>query len=941
MEEKHNEFEGLTITLKKRKLNINENNSNSIHTMPGDDYLVLGHYDQMSIKYINNWWDWAPYNTEAISLNDAFVDKYNIKAYFPEPDKRKAYQEQGFDYEIWSKTDNEYPFAVVSVVNISESYAKKILSGKEDVCNAMSNLIKNCMKKNKLEDKWPHMHCAFFPTIGFSDFILLFKTAELKSTLNILEDMKEELEMDTESACLSNAYTMIGFCNRGLEKLNQNNVGDIKIAIRFGLRDGVSVKKFHAYFDDQMDEYSQNDEFPMKPDRKNYILLGDADFMIVSDIELKQVLPLYFYDNKPGLFHPAHNIFKDYIRSIQSEVRVHIVEKASYSVSQKRNDKDINYYRNNYLCIIEDLKACLNENRIPERIVYGLQIVMKRFLQLIQTGHCYDMESIIGRAFYNLGKCVKQNIRIASELDEEKKYMQLQDMLSALNMFREIIGDYLADMQRSDSLFLEGRSLSHPSIGSATKLLFFYNGYIDKVKTVLHSRHGDRYCFVVTSGGTDVTKAIDLFAHLDPSNKNTYSVILMTVPESSLYDIRSCLFHVLHEMLHFCGERKRRIRLEYITQAVCKFTAITFGDILQMNQIYLYNHIIQPLYQYMSCETRNHANKDIEEVLNKQTDELKQNLGNLLKQRIKEELPGRLEREKYYSKEVYKTLYIIIEHIFDIQEENNNIENDMYSCFLNYRYKCAENICEILKKIEILYSNAHLVRAILADKNQMSDKGVTPDTQDLNIIKSIIYLYFGKDIQGLADDVCIDEDDANIDLSDLLEVLQYLFKECYADCMASEILKLEPEHFIFSFLTEARNEQNAFPAGTLSKLRIITDLRYLFQIQGKFTDPVKEHIKIYAQKVSEKGLNSIEPDQLIAWLEGIIDTEGQTEKIDALTKPVMDYLDACKNEWRTQGIFERLSEIQKLNECSEMETSENTYDFLRHVAYNWISFAKQ
>ena len=45
------EFEGLTITLKKRKLNINRDNLKSTKTMSENDYLVLGHYDQITIKY--------------------------------------------------------------------------------------------------------------------------------------------------------------------------------------------------------------------------------------------------------------------------------------------------------------------------------------------------------------------------------------------------------------------------------------------------------------------------------------------------------------------------------------------------------------------------------------------------------------------------------------------------------------------------------------------------------------------------------------------------------------------------------------------------------------------------------------------------------------------------------------------------------------------------
>lgn len=320
MEETKNRFEGLTITLKKRKLNINENNSSSIDTIPGDDYLVLGHYDQLSIKYIQDWWEWAPYRTETISLKDAFVDKYSIKAYFPEYAKREYYQSQGFDYGVWRGSDYEVPFIVASVANISEGYARKILKRKERICDAISNLILKCVREKGFESRWQDMHCAFLPTIGFSDLVLLFQTVDLNSTLSFLDYLKDEWE--NQSPCLSNAYTMIGFRRKGLEKLNEDNIGGIKLAIRFSLRDGISSRKFYKYFEEKIEEYNRNSGNCLETGiEKNYHILGDADFMIVSDIELRQVLPLYFHEGQPGLFHPAHDIFKKYIRGTHSEVR--------------------------------------------------------------------------------------------------------------------------------------------------------------------------------------------------------------------------------------------------------------------------------------------------------------------------------------------------------------------------------------------------------------------------------------------------------------------------------------------------------------------------------------------------------------------------------------------------------------------------------------------
>ena len=51
--ETEEKFEGLTVTLKKRKMCVEGGNISQ--GFSGNNYLVLGHFDQMSIKYVNSW----------------------------------------------------------------------------------------------------------------------------------------------------------------------------------------------------------------------------------------------------------------------------------------------------------------------------------------------------------------------------------------------------------------------------------------------------------------------------------------------------------------------------------------------------------------------------------------------------------------------------------------------------------------------------------------------------------------------------------------------------------------------------------------------------------------------------------------------------------------------------------------------------------------------
>ena len=176
---------------------------------------------------------------------------------------------------------------------------------------------------------------------------------------------------------------------------------------------------------------------------------------------------------------------------------------------------------------------------------------------------------------------MKRTMKMLAEAEDiEVKEILVERLLSAVGIFRENIGDYLADMQRSDRSFIEGQSLSHPSIGSATKLLFFYNQYINETAQMLmetksggNAGQEETYTFVIMSGGCDVTTASDIFSYMDPADEEGHSLIIITVPEMSLYDIKGTMFRILHECLHFCGERKREERFGHLIRSFSSYSA--------------------------------------------------------------------------------------------------------------------------------------------------------------------------------------------------------------------------------------------------------------------------------------------------------------------------------------------------------------------------------
>lgn len=942
-------LDGLIVTLKKRKLFIEgrdpgvEKNHN--------EFLVLGHFDQMNINYIDSWLKMTPYHTEAISLKDEYMDKYSLKGYFPREEKRKIYQRDGFNYKIWEmKEEDNKPFVIASVINISDMWAKEIVSEKKEICDAFVEMFEKEVTDSRYKESWKQMNAAVFPIIGYSDFLLMFKTDDVRSVLNIISILKQK--KIRKVPCLSNAYTVIGFRNSTLNTLDNKRSERVELSIRFGLKAGITSIQFKKKLDEILGDKIG----------RSYRVLGDSDIMLVMHAPLSEILPLYFRDKEAGIFCPGSDIFQC-IRNMQTEICFDITDE-NYSGKMDLDETlpvlkvNVEKELQMFIDTKDELKKFMEEKRLPGRIVYGLEIVMKRYLQLIQSRHSFDIEGIIGKAFQNFVKCTGTNIESIRELEnpsekdiqalkktglwelmeneqlrEEIKYEELQKFLKALNTFRERISDYLADMQRSDSLFLEGCSLSHPAIGSATKLLFFYNWFMDQMKEKIDPLNADKYSFIVMSGGTDQTQAIDLFAHLSPADDEACSVILITVPEASLYDVYSSLFHVLHELLHFAGERKRKERMGYIVEALCRFISCVFTDFLEKEQEeFVFEYLVQ-LENYMSTQIASEMKKEVEKVFSEHTQILKKQLTDMLRESISLKL-RELPEEFYYGRYIYEQIAKTVKEVF----REKYISEFVYDAYMSYQSELMNSILKIVKKYKIFYSAFHLNLQNLEYRKRYAVK-IEESDHEKKLVEHIIELFLSEKRSTSLEDILFDKNDKMVGLDEILEVLRDIFKECYADCIAGNVFGIQPSEFIYSFVTETRNENDAFTTNIPNRLRMMVDFLYLFGVENAISENKTDGLDCLLKNANEKGVCYITKEHVIKWLNRILDKREQEERISALIDPVMDYIKECYAEWE-KTIFEKLGDMQKIIKCSKLENESDMYEFMQYIANSWMYYAK-
>lgn len=227
-------------------------------------------------------------------------------------------------------------------------------------------------------------------------------------------------------------------------------------------------------------------------------------------------------------------------------------------------------------------KKFLADNNYHKRLCQAMKNIGRHYSDIISTEHSGDIKNIVGGFYSSFLKSIIHIIEnpYSKDIDNSSEYVApdfFENLNEALEKFRNLFGNFLFDILRSDHAFFEMPSTAHPSIGSTTKLLLAYNKIIndwnDSIKS-LNNHH--RISFLVTSGGCDTTQAHNLLYKfedkipvVDDTDRDVICVpVIITIPEASLFDIKGTLFRLAHEFFHLKGNRTRDERFRHYYKGV-------------------------------------------------------------------------------------------------------------------------------------------------------------------------------------------------------------------------------------------------------------------------------------------------------------------------------------------------------------------------------------
>lgn len=907
-------MKGILITLEKRVQVLNNDYTENYK------YTMFGHYDGMYVKDIDYMGEFCPsYVLQQIrdesekmdKINDGVSDRYTIKAVYPSS-KKVCKTTKKIDYEMWESKETEkqiqkeYPFVSCTIAHLSKSCFEQ---------NTPSDILKKIIEMIDSEDSIKGVRCAVYFSIGYSDIIILARMNHFSKIDNIIEKLNK-LKTEKSEKWVSDLYTILGFDKeffsipQNISDIYKESQEKMTLCVAFKIKSGFSLAVFKEellksinYTLGKLSLPTVKDIDVFKYDIYKRFDSIDINFQIKMPITL---FPAFYCEECEGVFFYKSTFFKKYIRTIQ----VFILDNTEDEGNECLSDTVYHSLHKDYKDFLEKFEEVSEKEHLPRRLFESVVQIMKLYRILAEPKHGFEVKAIVNKAI----RSFIENMNIAIKLlEEDKKEINrgklIKDIEKAVTIFRSHIVTYLNDLHRSERSFIEGRTMTHPSIGASTKLLFSYNKFINKLAEKNRSDEG-AYSFIVVSGDCDQTKMHELFHFLDVWDKKYNHLFVVTIPEISLFDIKGTILRLSHECFHCLGNRQRKERTYYAMYAWAAYIAETISDELFNKTYYRLDTFslvddkavfgcIKEQRDSFCNAIKDSLEKEIQDMYN--DDSLEEDDKNFYSSFCVDLIIRKLgayfvltpqiapsviyeDILKVYLESQYKILKTILENYDNTRSpaRGNLSKGTLRQSFSKIGYY-IHDINSAVKpedainiwSMETIYTNSFIncFSSIVGTRRTIYAESLLPQKNKEN--KRIGSKFYQA-------------------LEKFPSTVVQVMSECFSDYQAFLALNVTFEQFLVAFIYETRDVGKAMPSSLVNVLRIGIDLDMLFNISTAqaFDEVKKEQIRRAVQQYKDKGFQiDVETEEYIQRIEEILE---KYQSLKYIGNVVKDYLKHSK-----------------------------------------------
>ncbi len=926
---------GLTLQLQKYSVGNNTHNSTA-------QFRVMGHYDGLLIRKIQKWFDYSPrkdweqVGNEGNSGED-LANHYPIKLLFPGLEQSVEFPPLYYDdWENYETLLEKYPCMTLVLVNLTNAYRC------QDISNLLPSFLR-LLKKSCDTTILIKTHCCVLPSLGYSDFCILMADDNWTSALNLVEYL-HGLRTDNNLAVLSTDYMMPVLCNPKFEQAEKYFEG-ITLAVRIHLRPGMMTKQLNlpdgimAYRPSGGSDCLLHAESPTDQARLLQFLLESETSNIVIDVTSTLRLPLLAPTKPPSL--PSNP------------------EKPSSPEEHSLSFIDT------FKTDIKAYKEKLVGKRRHLRQVNALLELCSSIEGICNQPHTGDLRRIMQDLINNFSDCLRR-----CTIGMDTRGWPFEEMELSIGTLCDIISSFISDLSRSDCFYIERERYNHASVGSATSLLLAYNiwlnDFTDAVRAATGQSEESDHSFLVTSGGQDRTQTYNAFDFLEPDEKNgkiCEKVPLITqMAEMSLFDFSGTVLRSVHECMHFCGIRLRERRLTYLIDFVATSFARTIATVLftekseleyaksvcqalgSVTQAAVLEEKIRSPFVKCQCALQEKVKCFLMEYLSiepdsftKEKDYLIKNVQDWMYDNLIKAFSGYTLERKQGEAAVLAPCYFAAQ-----------LHNAVRKAFIDFR-----NSCDTLFITEGIDTS---VFAFESNKYKMYDQRGIDDP----VISRAVQLVLSR-ILITTPPASLPKEDSGEDyrmwegsvpyialsrgnLAYKLQIAADIFSETFADIMACRILKAGIEDYLLMHVYEDWDPDFSLELEMANEYRIPAVLRLCFRNsldtkQCSLTEACKKSVAdaiecLEAHGIPKERLNARE---ICTRVDELLQKYKQNE---AVAQPLMDYLQACLNEYTELGVWNKLQKyansFKKIRLLSIKPNSEDVNKRLVNMYYALI-----
>lgn len=567
---------------------------------------LFGYYDSLKIEEVKSWHKFRPRMRK--NSGGEIKDEYTIRA-VSLCEKRASVIE----------TIEKHPIVACTLVHFTDEFLSKQKEWKSCYKNFKDLILDGgeCFKKDNL-------NYGLYFGLGYPDAVVIFFA-------NGIDDISECIDQLRKIKCedktvVSSAYTLIGYYNCSDNSLyNALSNETISAVMNFAFNKNCCYDNQKKSLQELFNKYRNESE---KDKPVGHMMFGSFDWQYsIKETSLKDFI----------LFHKNHLAFindnkddKDsesfFAKLSSMETRLLLNDGTCSGLggdglieAMEQLDPSVygafEQYRNYYIKLKSEFHA-------HNRVLGSISNIILQYFKIVSTGHCHDVKRNLGKfitSFLTTSTALmmhmesgKDSAKIFNceghEYNSDTYYRLIEE---TSEQFRDAVDPLLFDLWRSDSPYFEGQTSAHPTVGSVAKVLFAYNEtlsqwdhIVEEENSVVEENEPETgFCYLVTSGGRDITINIDLFDYNHDiltqyriiENKVVKSEnegvrisrpIIVAIPEASLYDVNGTIYRLAHEFFHKRSNRLRDFR------AVCYFN--TLCDMFTSNcKYYLLGYLLR------------------------------------------------------------------------------------------------------------------------------------------------------------------------------------------------------------------------------------------------------------------------------------------------------------------------------------------------------------